>query len=58
MTEYRVRPRADADTQIHLATGSYIDRWRALPGAVKVANNDPTPAPQRSATSSPPPGPC
>ena len=29
VTEYRVRPRADADAQIHLATGSYIDRWRA-----------------------------
>jgi hypothetical protein len=40
VTEYRVRPRADADAQIHLATGSYIDRWRALPGAVEVATFD------------------
>ena len=40
VTKYRVRPRADADAQIHLATGSYIDRWRALPGAVEVATFD------------------
>ena len=29
VTDHRVRPRADADAQIHLATGSYVDRWRA-----------------------------
>src|SRR5204863_8820842 len=34
--------------QIQLATGSYIDRWRAVPGAVQVASYDPRTADQRS----------
>jgi hypothetical protein len=40
VTEHRVRPRAQADAQIHFATGSYIDAWRAQPGAVEVATFD------------------
>jgi hypothetical protein len=45
VTGHRARPRADAVAQIHLASGSYIDRWRAVPGAVQVASYDPrTPA--------------
>ena len=30
-TEHRTRPRSDADAQIHLATGGYVDIWRAVP---------------------------
>ena len=47
VTEYRVRPRAEADAQIHLATGSYIDVWRAQPDAVEVATFDPRSPAQR-----------
>ena len=31
-TEHRTRPRAEADAQIHLATGGYVDVWRAVAG--------------------------
>ena len=41
VTSHRTRPRADNVAQIHLATGSYIDRWRAVPDAVEVATYDP-----------------
>ena len=41
VTDHRARPRADADAQIHLATGGYVDLWRAVPDAVEVATYDP-----------------
>ncbi len=41
VTDHRVRPRTTADAQIHLATGSYIERWRQVPGAVEVATYEP-----------------
>lgn len=41
ITEHRVRPRSEADAQIHLATGGYVDVWRAEPDAVEVATYDP-----------------
>jgi hypothetical protein len=41
VTDHRVGPREHADAQIHLATGSYVDRWRAVPGAVEVATYEP-----------------
>ena len=45
VTEHRVRARAEADAQIHLATGGYVDVWRGIPDAVEVASFDPrTPA--------------
>jgi hypothetical protein len=47
VTEHRVRPRADADAQIHLATGGYVDVWRQMPEAVEVAAFDPRTAAQR-----------
>ncbi len=37
----------EADAQIHLATGAYIDRWRQVPGAVEVASYDPRTAAER-----------
>ena len=40
VTEHRVRPRAEADAQIHLATGGYVDVWRNVPDAVEVAHFD------------------
>ncbi len=44
-TEHRTEPRAWADAQIHLATGGYVERWRAWDEAVEVATYDPrTPA--------------
>ena len=39
-TPYRVRPRAEADAQIHLATGGYIEAWREVPDAIEVASFD------------------
>jgi hypothetical protein len=48
VTDHRTRPRAEADAQIHLATGSYIDRWRAVPEAVEVATYDPRTPEQRA----------
>jgi hypothetical protein len=48
VTAHRARPRSDAVAQIHLATGSYIDRWRAVPGAVEVASYDPRTAAQKA----------
>ncbi len=41
VTEHRTRQRAGADAQIHLATGGYVDQWRAEPDAVEVATYDP-----------------
>lgn len=41
VTDHRVRPRAEADAQIHLATGRYVDTWRAVPDAVEIAEYDP-----------------
>jgi hypothetical protein len=40
-TSSRVEPRSWADAQIHLATGGYVERWRAVPDAVAVAEFDP-----------------
>jgi hypothetical protein len=47
MTDHRVRPRSEADAQIHLATGSYVDVWRGVPDAVEVATYDPRSPEQR-----------
>jgi hypothetical protein len=48
VTDHRTRRRSDADAQIHLATGGYIDVWRHVPDAVEVASYDPrTPAERR-----------
>lgn len=41
VTEHRAGPRDLADAQLHLATGGYVERWRALPDAVEVATYDP-----------------
>jgi hypothetical protein len=41
VTDQRVRPRAEADAQIQLATGEYVDVWRDVPEAVEVAEYDP-----------------
>ena len=40
-TDYRVAEPAEADAQIHLATGAYIERWRQVPFAVEVATYEP-----------------
>jgi hypothetical protein len=47
VTDHRVRPRADADAQIHLATGGYVDVWRGVPDAIEVATYDPRTPEQR-----------
>ncbi|HEY2813143.1 MAG TPA: hypothetical protein VGJ03_06755 [Acidimicrobiales bacterium] len=41
MTTSRVVETSDATAVIHLATGLFIDQWRAKPGAVEVAYVDP-----------------
>ncbi|MET0909208.1 MAG: hypothetical protein ABWZ99_07040, partial [Ilumatobacteraceae bacterium] len=48
VTEHRVRPRAEADAQIHLATGGYVEIWRAVPDAIEVATYDPRTDVQRA----------
>ncbi len=37
VTPQRVIDRAEADAEIHLSTGSYIEEWRGKPDAVEVA---------------------
>ena len=45
--ESRVVSEAEATARVELATGAWVDRWRALPGATQVAFVDPrTPAQQ------------
>jgi len=41
VTPARAEPRAWADAQIHLATGGYIEQWRAVTDAVEVVTYDP-----------------
>ncbi|MET0326342.1 MAG: hypothetical protein ABW219_14050 [Ilumatobacteraceae bacterium] len=48
VTDHRVRPRDEADAQIHLATGGYVEIWRAVPDAVEVATYDPRTDAQRA----------
>jgi hypothetical protein len=46
-TPHRVVSEAEATARVELATGAWVDRWRALPGATQVAYVDPrTPAQQ------------
>ena len=46
-TPHRVVSEAEATARVELATGAWVDRWRALPGATQVAFVDPrTPAQQ------------
>lgn len=40
-TAHRVLEPSDATARVHLATGAYVERWRALPGAVEIAALDP-----------------
>jgi len=47
-TPHRAGPRDLAVAQIHLATGGYVERWRALPDAVEVATYDPRTDAQRA----------
>ena len=47
VTDHRTRERADADAQIHLATGGYVDAWRDVADAVAVAEYDPRTDQQR-----------
>ena len=47
VTDHRTRERAASIAQIQLATGSYIDAWRQVPGAVEVATYEPRTVGQR-----------
>jgi hypothetical protein len=48
LTDYRVVQPADATLEIHFATGTYLDQWRAMPDAKEVAFVEPrTPAQRR-----------
>ncbi len=40
VTGHRTREAAANDAQLHLATGAYVERWRAVAGAVEVATYD------------------
>jgi hypothetical protein len=48
VTDHRTRPRGEAEAQIHLATGGYVDVWRDQPDAVPVAEYDPRTDEQRA----------
>ena len=41
VTQHRVIRAGEATAEVHLATGSYIEQWRATPGAVEVAYVEP-----------------
>jgi hypothetical protein len=41
ITDHRVVDPDEATAVVHMATGLYVDRWRAVPGAVEVAFVDP-----------------
>jgi hypothetical protein len=41
VTPHRVRNESDATARIELATGIWVDKWRALPGARELASVDP-----------------
>jgi hypothetical protein len=45
---HRVRADADATARVVLASGGWIDRWAAEPGAVQVATDDPRSASERA----------
>jgi hypothetical protein len=47
VTDHRTRERPESIAQIQLATGSYIDAWRQVPGAVEVATYEPRTVAQR-----------
>jgi hypothetical protein len=40
-TPHRVVSQAEATARVQLATGIWVERWRALPGAIEVAFVDP-----------------
>jgi hypothetical protein len=45
VTQHRVISEADATARLQLATGVWVDKWRAVPGATELASFDPrTPA--------------
>lgn len=48
VTLQRVVDPATATAEIHLATGSYIDQWRAIEGVVEVAYVEPRDADERA----------
>jgi hypothetical protein len=41
VTEHRTRPREESDAQLHVATGGYVEQWRAIPSAIEVATYEP-----------------
>ena len=41
ITDHRVLEPADATAVVHMATGLFVDQWRAVPGAVEVAYVEP-----------------
>ena len=47
VTDHRTMARGEAQAQIHLATGGYVDVWRGEPDAIAVAEYDPRTAEQR-----------
>ena len=47
-TFHRVLDAADATARVNLATGIWVERWRALPDAVEVASVDPRTRAERS----------
>ena len=47
-TPHRVVSEAEATARVELATGIWVERWRALPGATEVAFVDPRTAEQRA----------
>jgi hypothetical protein len=48
ITDHRVIETRDATATVHLATGRYVDAWRAVPDAVEVAYVEPRNAAERA----------
>jgi hypothetical protein len=48
ITEHRVIETGDATATVHLATGRYVEAWRAVPDAVEVAYVEPRNAAERA----------
>jgi hypothetical protein len=48
ITDHRVIETRDATATVHLATGRYVDAWRAVPEAVEVAYVEPRNAAERA----------
>lgn len=48
VTAHRVFPQGTYDAEVHIVSGDFIEEWRARPGYVEIASDDPRTAAERS----------